>query len=193
MASLLEKLERFLVEEAATERSDRWVVAFSGGADSLALLAALARVAPRHGLELLAAHLDHGLDPGSAERAAAAAELAARLGVPSVTERRPVAERAATGESPEAAARRIRYEFLEEVRRHRRARSVATAHHADDQAETVLLRAAGGSGLPGLASIAPRRPRLRDASRSSRIAGATGTSSPWLRTAATCARGWARR
>jgi tRNA(Ile)-lysidine synthase len=124
-------------------------VAFSGGLDSTALLLGLSRL----GVDVAAAHLDHGLDAGSARRAAAAAEVAARLGVPFFAERREVPALRRPGESPEAAARRVRYDFLEEVRDRIGARWVATAHHRDDQAETVLLRMLFGSGLEGLSGI----------------------------------------
>jgi tRNA(Ile)-lysidine synthase len=139
---------------------DLVVVAFSGGPDSTALLHGLARLAPERGLRLLAAHLDHGLDAGSAGRAAAARRLAGRLGVDCIVARREVAPLAAPGESPEAAARRVRYRFLEEVRSARRGRWIATAHHRDDQAETVVLRLLQGSGLEGLAGIQPVRGRV---------------------------------
>jgi tRNA(Ile)-lysidine synthase len=136
-------------------RGDRLVVAFSGGGDSTALLWGLSRLASTWGIEIVAAHLDHGMDPGSEARAALAGGLARRLDVPLVTARREVGTRRGAGESPEAAARRVRYEFLEEVRRGCRARYVATAHHREDQAETVLLRLRFGSGLRGLAGIRP--------------------------------------
>lgn len=138
------------------------MVAFSGGPDSTALLAALVRLL-RHpgtrfpGLRLLAAHLDHGLDAGSASRAAAARRLARSLGVPFVAERRPVVPLRRAGESPETAARRVRYRFLAEVARREGARWVATAHHRDDQVETVLLRLGFGSGWEGLAGVRPVR------------------------------------
>jgi tRNA(Ile)-lysidine synthase len=140
----------------ALDRGDRVVVAFSGGADSTALLWGLARLAPVWGIELVAAHLDHAMDPGSRARAASAGALARRLRVPLVAARREIALGRAAGESLEAAARRVRYDFLEEVRRAARARWVATAHHRDDQAETVLLRLRFGTGVRGLAGIQPR-------------------------------------
>jgi tRNA(Ile)-lysidine synthase len=142
------------------EPGDLIVVGFSGGPDSTALLCGLARLAPERRLRLLAAHLDHGLDAGSAGRAEAARRLAGRLGVECAVARREVAALAAPGESPEAAARRVRYRFLEEVRSARRGRWIATAHHRDDQAETVLLRLLQGSGLEGLAGIQPVRGRV---------------------------------
>jgi tRNA(Ile)-lysidine synthase len=159
-ADLTERLDRFFTEQAPTARGETVVVAHSGGADSTALLEALLALAPRRGLRVLAAHLDHDLVPGSASRARAARELAERLGAECVVERRPVPELAAPGESLEAAARRVRYRFLEEVRSARSARWIATAHHRDDQAETVVLRMLQGTGLEGLAGVLPRRGRI---------------------------------
>src|ERR1700709_330298 len=101
------------------------------------------RLAAEGGCPLAAAHLDHAGDPGPAARAEAAAGLAARMGVPLVTERRqPGTSR---GDSAEAAGRRARYGFLERTRAALGARWIATAHHRDDQAETVLLRLLFGS------------------------------------------------
>ena len=149
---LLEALQACLLR-LPLDRGERLVVAFSGGGDSTALLWGLTQLAPCRGIHLLAAHLDHAMDAASAERAAGAARLARRLGVPLVSARRAVGARRRPEESPEAAARRIRYEFLEEIRRGCGARRIATAHHRDDQAETVLLRLRFGSGLRGLSAI----------------------------------------
>ncbi|HEV2854035.1 MAG TPA: tRNA lysidine(34) synthetase TilS [Thermoanaerobaculia bacterium] len=154
---LLGEIDAFFQRQAPLDPGDAVVVAFSGGPDSTALLWGMSRLAERTGLRcprLAAAHLDHAMDPGSAGRAREAARVAARLGVPFLTERR---EERTDGpaESPEAAGRRARYEFLERVRRDLGARWIATAHHRDDQAETVLLRLLFGSGLEGLAGIRP--------------------------------------
>ncbi len=152
-------LAAFFRDAAPLAAGDGVVVAFSGGADSTALLLGMSRLAVRRGLRLAAAHFDHALDPGSRQRAEGAARLAGELGVMLVTERaagRPAADGAGGGgESPEAAARRARYHFLERTRAALGARFVATAHHRDDQAETVLLRLLFGSGLSGLAGIRP--------------------------------------
>ena len=148
-------LEAFFRHAAPLDPGDGIVVAFSGGADSTALLWGMSRLAARRGLRLHAAHLDHALDAGSAARAAAAAHLAARLAVPLIHERSDVLAGRRTAESAEAAARRARYDFLERTRRRLAARYVATGHHRDDQAETVLLRLLFGSGLEGLAGVRP--------------------------------------
>ncbi len=153
----LERFFRHLLEEGAGRA--RVLVAFSGGPDSTALLAGLVRVAPRLGLDLHAAHLDHALDADSARRARAAGRLAARLAVPLTSERLPAAS-AEGRQSPEAAARHARYAFLDKLADRLGATFIATAHHADDQAETVLLRLAFGSGIEGLAAMRARRGRL---------------------------------
>ncbi len=153
MAAFLSKLDRFFADRALLLPGEGLIAAFSGGPDSTALLTGFAALAGSRGWRLTAAHLDHGMDPGSAGRAEDAAHLAERLGVRFVSERREVVRLAA--ESPESAARRVRYAFLEEVRRNEGARWIATAHHRDDQAETVLLRLLFGSGWEGLAGIRP--------------------------------------
>jgi tRNA(Ile)-lysidine synthase len=180
--NVLEGVHAFL-RQLPLDRGDRLVVAFSGGGDSTALLWALARLAPGHELRIVAAHLDHAMDDGSGGRAARAADLAHRLGVPLVNARRAVPMLRRRGESLEAAARRIRYQFLEEVRRACGARYVATAHHRDDQAETVLLRLRFGSGLRGLAAIRPAagavvRPLLELPRTSLRLAVAAAGLTP---------------
>jgi len=146
-------LDAFFAASAPELTGRPGLVAFSGGPDSTALLAAAARRARRLGRGLAAAHLDHGLDEGSSGRAEAARRLAAGLGAPVAVERREVAAERRRGESLEAAARRVRYGFLRRIAAERGAAWIATAHHRDDQAETVLLRLLFGSGLRGLGAI----------------------------------------
>jgi len=153
--NLFSTLEVFFQERAPLSPGEGVVVAFSGGPDSSALLWGMSELAGRLKIRLAAAHLDHAMDPGSAERAAGAARLAARLGVPLIAGRIDVPAGRRPGESAEAAARRERYAFLERARREAGARWIATAHHRDDQAETVLLRLLFGSGLEGLAGVRP--------------------------------------
>jgi tRNA(Ile)-lysidine synthase len=142
---------------------DRVLVACSGGADSTALALLVARAARRLSLgSVTIAHLDHGLRDGSRADALFVEKLAARLSLPAVSERHEVRRR--RGESPEAAARRVRYAFLEREARTTRSNVIVTAHHMDDQAETVLLRVLRGTGPRGLAAIRASRP-LRRGSR----------------------------
>jgi tRNA(Ile)-lysidine synthase len=159
--NLSSSLESFFKEQAPLAPGDRIVIGFSGGPDSTALLLGLTELSRRIPLDLLALHLDHGLDPGSAGRAVAAEGLARSLGVPFVAERREVAAFRRPGEGCEAAGRRMRYERLAARAQETGApgsRYFATAHHRDDQAETVLLRLLFGSGLAGLAGIRPVTP-----------------------------------
>jgi tRNA(Ile)-lysidine synthase len=139
---------------------DRVLVACSGGADSTALTLLVARASRRLSLGAVTiAHLDHGLRKGSRADARFVERLAARLSLPAVCERHAVTRR--RGESPEAAARRVRYGFLEQVARTTRSNVIVTAHHMDDQAETVLLRVLRGTGPRGLAAIRASRPLRR--------------------------------
>jgi len=125
-------------------------VALSGGLDSTVLLAALAQVREAsHSLSLRAAHVDHGLQVDSAAWAARCALLASELGVPLV--RVSVDARPAPGDSPEAAARKARYSAL--AAGLRRDEVLLTAHHADDQLETVLLQWLRGGGLRSIAGM----------------------------------------
>jgi tRNA(Ile)-lysidine synthase len=134
--------------------SDRPVlVACSGGADSLALAAALAFEAPRAGVPAGAVTVDHGLQAGSAQRAAATAELLARLGLSPVEVVR--AEVGAAG-GPEAAARAARYAALGRMADEHEAR-IALGHTLDDQAETVLLGLGRGSGPRSIAGMVEQR------------------------------------
>jgi tRNA(Ile)-lysidine synthase len=136
---------------------DLVLAACSGGADSLALAAALAHEAPRHGLRAGGVTVDHGLQPGSAERARHVAAVLAGLGLDPV-EAVPVTVVAGPGTGgPEAAARGARYQALDEVARHTGARAIVLGHSLDDQAETVLLGLARGSGARSLAGMPPSR------------------------------------
>ena len=132
---------------------NRWVVAVSGGGDSVAMLRAL--VGPGLGLELSVAHLDHGAR-GDASRGDAAfvAELAASLGLPFDLGQ----WRAERPGHFEADARRARYDWLIGVARDRGASVVAVGHNRDDQAETVLHRALRGTGPRGLIGMRSARP-----------------------------------
>ncbi|WP_200210219.1 tRNA lysidine(34) synthetase TilS [Micromonospora coerulea] len=131
------------------------LVACSGGADSLTLAAATAFVAPRLGRRAGLVTVDHGLQPGSAERAAAVARWAVESGLDPV-DAVPVTVAGRPG-GPEAAAREARYQALVATARRRGAAAVLLGHTRDDQAETVLLALARGAGPRGLAGMPERR------------------------------------
>jgi len=132
----------------------RYHVAFSGGMDSSVLIEILASRARDLPGGLTAIHVDHGLHPQSAEWARHCAEVCRRLGIPLVLER--VDAKAPAGESPEAWARKVRYGVFHRYVGPRE--MLLTAHHRDDQAETVLLQLVRGSGPAGLAGMPPLRP-----------------------------------
>ncbi|MEM1204599.1 MAG: tRNA lysidine(34) synthetase TilS [Acidobacteriota bacterium] len=134
------------------------LVAFSGGPDSSALLQSLSALRPRRLRRLHAFHVDHGLDPDSDRRAAAALRLANRWRIDVSVEQ--LGAPPPPGESLEGWAREQRYSALDAAADRLGARWIATGHHADDQAETVLLRLLFGSGLRGLGAMPPIRGRL---------------------------------
>lgn len=159
------------------------LVACSGGADSLALAAALAFVATRLKLRAGAVTVDHGLQPGSAERAASVAGLLRDLGLDPV-ERIALSVDTASRAGPEAAARTARYRALAETATSTGAVAVLLGHTLDDQAETVLLGLARGSGARSLAGMPARRgcyrrPLLRLRRAQTRAACAALGLEPW--------------
>jgi tRNA(Ile)-lysidine synthase len=146
-----------LARSGGLAAGDTILAALSGGKDSVALLDALARLAPGRGLRIVAAHLDHGLRPASRTDAAFCRRLCRTRGVPLRTARADVRGRARRdGTGIEAAARVERYAFLRRVKDEEGAAAIAVAHTRDDQAETFLLRLLRGSGRTGLACMRER-------------------------------------
>jgi tRNA(Ile)-lysidine synthase len=140
---------------AALPSSSTVLVACSGGADSLALAASTAFVAPRLGLRAGLVSVDHGLQAGSVERAAAVAAWGESAGlVPSEVA---TVEVAGLPGGPEAAARSARYDALSAVAGRLGATAVLLGHTRDDQAETVLLALARGAGPRGLSGMPYRK------------------------------------
>jgi tRNA(Ile)-lysidine synthase len=160
--ALLTIVSRTLREECDLRRGDRLLVAVSGGADSSALLHALARLLPRLGVELEAHGVDHGLRPEAESELDLAQELAERCGVAFTRTRL----RVNPGGNLQARARSQRYAALRRAAGASDARFIATAHHADDRAETVLMRLLRGAPPAGLAVLPARsgdllRPLIR--------------------------------
>jgi tRNA(Ile)-lysidine synthase len=127
------------------------LVAVSGGPDSLALLDLLHLGAPEHGCVLVVGHIDHGIHPESARVAEHVAVAASARHLPYLV--RTLALGQGTNETRARTARRA---ALVELAAEAGAQAIVLAHHADDQAETVLLRLLRGSGPAGLAGMAPR-------------------------------------
>ncbi len=136
---------------------ERVAVAVSGGADSVALLSAMAACRAETGMVVSAVHVHHGLRGAEADGDAQfVADLAKQLELPLRVERGDVAMLAATrGQGIEEAARALRYRVFHELLASREVDAVATAHTLDDQAETVLLKLLRGAWTEGLGGIAP--------------------------------------
>ena len=169
------------------EPGDLVLAACSGGADSLALAAALAHEAPRLGLRGGGVTVDHGLQEGSAAQASRVEATLLALGLDPVRQVRVTVPPGAGG--PEAAARSARYTALEQEAQQTGAAAVLLGHTRDDQAETVLLGLARGSGARALAgcppsvagsaarcSASPGPPCVRPAWRSGLSPGTTRTT-----------------
>jgi tRNA(Ile)-lysidine synthase len=154
VAEVRSAVRRCLEEFAA---GDLVLAACSGGADSLALAAALAHEAPRCGFRAGGVTVDHGLQPGSADRACEVAGVLTSLGLEPVTRLRVAVPRGPGNGGPEAAARTARYAALADAAHRTGAAAVLLAHSLDDQAESVLLGLARGSGPRSLAGMPDSR------------------------------------
>lgn len=157
----VEGVGRFIDRRRLLSRGQAVVAAISGGADSVAMLSVLRELAEQRERDyhVTVAHLDHSLRPQSADDANFVSELAEKWRMPCEVKRLDIASEAKkSGESIEACARRMRYEFLAEAAGRAGAAAVAVAHHGDDQAETVLYRIIRGTHLHGLRGMAPARP-----------------------------------
>ena len=178
------------------------LVAVSGGVDSVVLAHALHALAPRLGLRLAIGHVNHGLRGAESEADQAAVEALGRaLGVPVACRRvAPAAAREglASRDRPtlQEAARELRYRALAELADAAGARWIATAHNADDQAETVLLRLLRGTGPDGLGGIPERNGRilrpLLGVTREQVLAHARSAGLAWREDASNADEGYAR-
>ena len=159
---IYEKVCRFSESEHLIEKGDSVLCALSGGADSVALLKILGKMREKYDIALYAAHLNHGIRGAEADRdeefcvrLCRSEEIeidCAKADIP--------AEARKSGTGTEECARNVRYRFLEEIAEKRGCNKIATAHHADDNIETVLLHMIRGSGLSGLTGIKPKRGKI---------------------------------
>lgn len=151
MKSLLSDLRHTLTRTHLFGKPGVAVVAVSGGADSVALLDLLHTLAPELGLSLVVAHADHGILTNSRTVGRMVSELARQYGLPFELGALRLGR-----DATETAARKARYAWLRDVQRRRGARYLVTAHHRDDQVETIVLRLLRGSAPAGLAGIPAR-------------------------------------
>ncbi len=152
-----DRLNQAVIEKAVSaafgRQAGRILVAVSGGVDSLALMVTVAKVA---GARTGVASLDHGLRAGAAAEVERVHELARLLGLPFHTQSLGLSP----GPGAEARAREARYAALDRIAHEHGYEAIATAHTADDQAETLLMRLARGSALRGASAIRAEGPRL---------------------------------
>lgn len=150
---LLDQVRRAVRAGGLWAPGDRLLVACSGGLDSTAALALLHHLSPSLGHSLVAAHVDHGLRADGARDAQSVGALAETLGISFVQQRLALAP----GPDLQARAREARYAALQGLAGAHGCAHIVTAHHADDQAETLLLRLSRGCGLQALAGIRAAR------------------------------------
>lgn len=151
---ITDRLMQRLEELEASATPSRYLVAFSGGLDSTVLLHALWRARARHGAPIVAVHVNHALQPDAPRWQEHCRRFAEGLGVELLE--RTIDVPAADPRGTEAAARELRYALLAELVL--AGDHVLTAHHQEDQAETLLLNLMRGSGAAGLAGIGARQP-----------------------------------
>lgn len=155
MQKFLDQIRRTIDGNRLLDAGDSVLVAVSGGADSVVLLDLLVQLRKPYALELKVAHLDHGLrgEASDADRRFVE-QLADSLGLPCHSAHRDVALfRQEQKLSLEEAARQVRYDFLFSTAEQHAYRRIATAHHASDNAELVLMNLMRGSGPTGLAGM----------------------------------------
>lgn len=145
-------IEQTIERDGVIRRGERVAVACSGGADSVALAYALAAVRKPMELELTLAYVNHGTRTSAWQDECVVLRVGATFGLPVRIAALDLAER------DEAALRDARYDALATIARAQGASVVATAHHREDQSETVLLALLRGAGPEGLRGMAPRRP-----------------------------------
>ncbi len=159
---MINKVKQYIEENNLFVPGDRVLVALSGGADSVALLAVLLALKERYDLAVAAVHIHHGLRGEEAERDARfCLRLAEQAGVHLHLHRADVrlyAKQRKLG--IEAAAREVRYAEFERLCETEGYTKIAVAHHADDNAETILMHLLRGSGMDGLRGILPKRGKI---------------------------------
>jgi len=156
--SCIDKVRVFAVREGLIEPGSRILAAVSGGPDSMALMLILHELAREMGLELAAAHFDHGIRPRASQDRELVERTAHTLGIPLFLGAGDVpAEARRMKKGIEETARLMRFRFLEESARAWGADAVALGHTANDQVETILHHIVRGAGWRGLQGMAPRR------------------------------------
>jgi len=159
---MVSRIRAYIQEKHMIQPRDNILIGISGGADSVCLLFVLLKLQRELELKLAAVHIHHGLRQEEADRDAAfVKQLCQEQNIPLYTHHCRVRERAEREKlSLEEAGRLSRYEIFEEEARRLGCQRIAVAHHADDQAETMLFHLFRGSGIKGLSGMAPVRGRI---------------------------------
>ena len=155
----LKTAEQDIIRLELIKKDEKVLCALSGGADSVAMLIILRELSEKIGFSLYAAHLNHGIRGGEADADESfCKELCTRLGIGLTCERVDVpSEAQSRGMGLEECAREVRYGFLRRTAECLGCNSIATAHHADDNVETMLFHMIRGCGIKGLGGILPKR------------------------------------
>ncbi len=148
MKNLIKTIQNTAFQNNLWQKGSKIVLGVSGGPDSVCMLDAMAKLAPKYGLELIIAHIDYGLRGKDSDRDE---EFVKKLAEKHNLESAVLNPK--NIKKTENNLREIRYKFFEEVRRENNFDAVAVAHNADDQAETFLMRVIRGSGLQGLTAM----------------------------------------
>lgn len=158
-STLKEQLITFAEENQLWKKGDGIVLGVSGGADSVCLLQLLYEAKNEYDLKLYVVHVNHGIRGEEAKRDAAFVEaLAKEKSLPFFLVEKNVPKYAKENKlTEEEAGRMLRYQIFEQIRKEKNATSIAVAHHKDDQAETVLFQLFRGTGVRGLAGMAPKK------------------------------------
>jgi tRNA(Ile)-lysidine synthase len=156
---MLKRIRKTIADCSLLERGDHLLVAVSGGPDSVALLRAMVLLSSEYDLQLTTAHLNHGLRGVEAKKEEAfVRRLCAGMGIACICKTIDIRMlQKGRGMSLEEIGREERYRYLDETAEICGAGKIATGHHRDDQAETVLINLLRGSGSGGLKGIPPVR------------------------------------
>jgi len=154
---MIQKIENYCKQNEIIKTGDRILIGLSGGADSVCLFFVLLDLKENYHLSLQAVHIHHGLRGQEADRDASfVKELCSRYQIPCILKYYDIASEAKKqGVSEEEAGRNIRYAAMEQIRKELGYTKIAVAHHAGDQAETILFHLCRGSGLAGLTGMRP--------------------------------------
>ena len=151
---MLESMQIFIRQHQLWQPGDRLVLGISAGVDSMVLMSLLVELAKGTALELVAAHVHHGVRQAADQEAEFLDAFCREVGIPYYLYR--IGPDEIQGASWEEQARKIRYRFFTEIQNQTQAQMIVTAHHRDDVAETVLLHLMRGSGLKGIRGILPK-------------------------------------